>query len=86
MTAASIPFNPLSLHKKTFSPTIIASSTTIPNTKIKVNRDNMLIETSKIGINQKPPMKEIGIPNDTQKANFGFKKIARIITTRNSPK
>ena len=64
----------------------MASSTTIPNTKMKVNKDNILIETSKIGINQKPPMKEIGIPKETQKANFGFKKIARIKTTRKRPK
>ena len=46
----------------------------------------MLIDTSKIGINQKPPIKDIGIPNETQNASFGLRKIARMITTRSSPK
>ena len=63
----------------------IASSTTIPRTRINVNKDNILIETPNTGISQNPPIKEIGIPNETQKASFGFKNSARTRTTSNSP-
>ena len=84
--AASLGDNPLSLHKKTFSPTIIASSTTIPRTRINVNNDNILIERSTAGIKRKPPINDIGIPSETQNASFGLRNIAKINTTSTKPK
>ena len=45
--AAVFKSSPFSMCLYIFSPTIIASSTTIPKTKIKVNNDNKLIEISK---------------------------------------
>ena len=50
----------------------MASSTTIPRTKIKVNSESILIETSKKGKNQIAPKNDIGIPNDIQKASLGL--------------
>ena len=84
-TAASTGSIPRSLKSAIFSPTTIASSTTIPKTKIKVNNDNMLIDMSNGPNNQKPPIKEIGIPKETQKANFGFKNNAKTMITNISP-
>ena len=69
-----------------FSPTTIASSTTIPRTKMKVNKDIILIDTSNKGSNQNPPMKDIGMPSETQAANFGFKNKARTIRTSPRPR
>ena len=68
-----------------FSPTTMASSTTIPNTKIKVKRESIFIDTSTIGINIKPPRKEIGIPKETQPARFVLRKRARTIITKARP-
>ena len=85
LTAASTEFIPRSLNNAIFSPTTIASSTTIPSTKMKVNNDNILIERSRGPNNQKPPMKEIGIPRETQNANLGFKNNARTIITSIRP-
>ena len=45
----------------------MASSTTIPKTKINVKRDNIFIDTSKIGINQNPPIKDIEFPMKPKK-------------------
>ena len=52
---------------------------------MNVNSDNILIERSKAGMNQKPPIKDIGIPRETQNANLGFRKIAKTRTTRKRP-
>ena len=73
------------MNKAIFSPTIIASSTTIPNTKINVNRESILIERFNGANSQNPPMKEIGIPKETQNANFGFKNKANTIMTSMRP-
>ena len=85
MIAASFELIPLSLKRAIFSPTTTASSTTIPNTNMKVNSDNILMERPKSGISQKPPMNEIGIPKETQNANFGLKNNASTMITRISP-
>jgi len=58
---------------------------TIPKTKINVKSDNIFIETSPKGINQNPPINEMGIPSETQKANFGLRNNAKIKTTSNNP-
>ena len=86
LTAASILDKPLSFQIKMFSPTIIASSTTIPRTKMNTNRESILMETSALGRSQNPPIKEMGIPKETQKASFGFRKMAKTITTRVKPR
>ena len=53
---------------------------------MKVNKDIILIDTSNKGSNQNPPMKDIGIPSETQAANFGFKNKARTIRTSPRPR
>ena len=68
-----------------FSPTTIASSTTIPRTKIKANNEIMFILVSKIGINIMPPAKLIGIPIIIQNAKSILKNIASVINTKSSP-
>ena len=85
LTAASLGSIPLSLNNAIFSPTTTASSTTMPRTRINVNKDNILIERSRGDINQNPPINDIGIPSETQNANFGFKNIANTTTTNNKP-
>ena len=86
LNAASDLPSPRCLNMKIFSPTIIASSTTIPKTKIKVNREIMLMDTSNNGNNQKPPMNDIGIPSDIQPANFGFRNNANTKITKDNPR
>ena len=44
------------------------------------------MDISKTGKSQNPPIKDIGIPNDTHPANLGFRKRARIMTTSINPK
>ena len=53
----------------------MASSTTIPKTRINPNRLNILIETSicDAGINISVPRKQTGKPTITQKASFTLK-------------
>ena len=46
----------------------------------------MLIDRSAAGIKRNPPIKDIGIPRDTQKASLGFKKIAKTNTTKVKPR
>ena len=70
---------------KTFSPTMIASSTTIPKTTINIKVDNTLIVTPSIGSKISAPPKEMGIPIATQKATEGRKNIVRSIRTKTIP-
>ncbi len=70
---------------KTFSPTMIASSTTIPRTTININVDNTFIVTPSIGSKIKAPPNEIGIPIATQNATDGLKNIVKRISTRIIP-
>ena len=68
-----------------FSPTIIASSTTIPSTTTKANNDMTLIETSRPGIIASAPRNEIGIPRLTHTASRSSKNKARTRKTRRNP-
>ena len=83
-TAASTEFMPRSLNRAIFSPTTIASSTTIPKTRMNVNSDNIFMDKFNGPNSQNPPMNEIGIPSETQ-ANFGFKNNANTKITSMSP-
>ena len=70
---------------KILSPTIIASSTTIPKTKIKPKRDARFMLISKKGKKIKAPKNEIGIPSITKKASEGLKKRVKMINTNINP-
>ncbi len=70
---------------KTFSPTIIASSTTIPNTTININADKTFTVTPIFGRIIRAPPKEIGIPIDTQNATDGLKNMVNKNKTRTIP-
>ena len=59
MTARSLGF-PCSYWEKMFSPTTMASSTTIPSTTMKANREMRLMETSRWGQCQKAAHKRNG--------------------------
>ena len=52
-----------------FSPTTIASSTTMPSTRMNANSDIMLIETSNTGISAIEPRKDTGMPSVTHSAS-----------------
>ncbi len=64
-----------------FSPTIMASSTSIPRVMIKAKRDIMLIVSFKESSTIKAAIKEMGIPTATQNARRKFKNKARMIKT-----
>ena len=68
-----------------FSPTTMASSTTIPNTRMKAKMDKTLMETSNVGINQIAPRNEIGIPRLVQNANRRSRNRASEIKTSTKP-
>ena len=53
---------------------------------MNVNSDNILMERSAAGIKRNPPINDIGIPNETQKASLGFKKMANTKTTKVRPR
>ena len=67
------------------SPTMIASSTTIPSTRMKANSESMFIDMPSSGSTHSAPMKEIGIPIVTQKARRKRRKSASTRKTRSSP-
>ncbi len=69
------------------SPITMASSTTIPNTKIKANKETMLMVISKPprGINNKPPKNDTGKPIITQKANLTRRNKAKQRITNKPP-
>ncbi len=68
-----------------FSPTTIASSTTIPSERIKAKSETIFNETSNTGISQKAPRKDIGMPIVVQKARRISRKSVRQINTRARP-
>ncbi len=84
-TAPSRAARPSSCLRKTFSPITIASSTTIPSTVMKANREIMLMDTSNLGRTKIPAAKEIGMPKVTQKASRRFKKTPSRMLTRIKP-
>ena len=53
---------------------------------MKVNSEIILMETSKIGRSQNPPINEIGMPNETQPASFGFRNRASTTSTNDKPR
>jgi len=83
--AAAVRLMPRSRRVKTFSPTTIASSTTMPSTTMKANIEIMFSEAPQAGMIQNPPMKEIGMPMATQKARRGCRKRARQMKTSTRP-
>ena len=52
--------------------------------KINTNNEIIFIDTPAKGKSQNPPIKDIGIPSETQNANLGFKKSAKTITTNSA--
>ncbi len=77
--------SPSSYLRNTFSPTTMASSTTMPNTIIKANREIMFMDTSNLGKSISPAMKEMGIPRVTQKASRTLRNSPRRMLTRTRP-
>ena len=69
------------------SPMIMASSTTMPSTRIKPNKLIMLIETLNIGSGNiaMAPRKHTGIPTITQKAIRNSRNKVRASNTKNAP-
>ena len=65
-----------------FSATTIASSTTMPSTKMNARSEIMLIVTSKAGISAKAPMNETGMPIATH--NASLRRMNRAKTTKTS--
>ena len=76
---------PISWCEKIFSPTTIASSTTIPSTRINANRDIIFIVVSSEGIAINAPAKLIGIPIIIQKDKSIRKNSAKVKKTSPSP-
>ncbi len=68
-----------------FSPTMMASSTTMPSTRMKANSEIRLIDTSSVGISARAPRKEIGIPSDTQAASRSRRNSASTSATSAKP-
>ena len=68
-----------------FSPTTMASSTTIPSTRTNANSEIMLTETPKAGISAMAPRNESGIPRLTQKASRSSRKSASATNTSTNP-
>ena len=52
---------------------------------MKVNNDSIFIDNPNSGMSQNPPINEIGIPKETQNANFGLKNNASTMITRINP-
>ena len=65
-----------------FSPTMMASSTTMPSTRRNAKLETMFVDTPSPGINAIAPRNAIGIPRLTQRAS----RISRnnVSTTRTS--
>ena len=78
----------LSISEYADSPIMMASSTTIPSTRINANRESMLIDTPIIssGITNSVPRKHTGRPTITQNASLIFKNNDSTKNTSNAPK
>ena len=68
-----------------FSPTMMASSTTIPSTRMNANSEMTFTETSSPGIRAIAPRNEIGIPRLTQKARRSSRNSVSTTKTRMNP-
>ena len=85
MIAASAPSRPFSFSEWIFSPTIIASSTTIPMTRRNAKSDITFNDTSFDGRKINVPANAVKIPTAHQNATIGLKNIIRTINTKNNP-
>ncbi len=86
--AAARGVMPRCRYSKTFSPTTMASSTTMPSTTRKANIEIMLMLTPTSGNSARPPTNETTMPIITQKARRYSRKRVRMpitITTANTP-
>jgi hypothetical protein len=68
-----------------FSPTTMASSTTIPSTTMKPSRETKLTDIPRWGITATAPRKEMGMPRLTHMARRSRRNSARMRTTRRKP-
>ena len=85
MMDACKDFSPFDPRVYTDSPTTIASSTKIPSTTIKANRDTRLIDAPTSPMVAKAPINEMGRPIATQIARDGRRKSERTKNTSNNP-
>ena len=76
------PSRPFFRSAKMFSPTTIASSTTIPNASTRASIDNMLMETPRIRITHSVPINETTRPAPTHTASRISRKSARLRKTK----
>ena len=65
--------------------TMIASSTTIPSTRVKANSEMTLADTSSDGIIAMAPRNEIGMPRLTQKASRSSRNSVSTMKTSTNP-
>ena len=78
----------LSISEYADSPIIMASSTTIPSTRMNANRLNMLMDTPTIsnGMTSNVPKKHTGSPTITQNANLILRNNESTKKTNSAPK
>ena len=79
------PSPPSSWRVWMLSPTMTASSTTMPSTRMNAKSDTALSETSSVGISAIAPRNEIGMPRLTQKATRSSRKSASTTRTSANP-
>ena len=84
-TAARAYGLPSSRWAKTFSPTTMASSTTMPRARMKAKRVIMLMVTPSDGTTSMAPRNEIGMPIMTQKASRALSRVPRTRSTSTRP-
>ena len=83
--AASRGEQPSSIRRKTFSPTTMASSTTMPSTTMKANIVIMFMVTPAELAISRPPRKATGMPSAVTSATRRLRKSTREISTRRPP-
>ena len=77
--------SPACRRSKMFSPTMIASSTTMPRVTMNAKRDTMLMEAFVAGNTRNEPTTEMRMPTVTQKATRGCRKRPSRSSTRPRP-
>ena len=83
--AASRMLAPRSRCEWMFSPTMMASSTTMPSAMMKANIEIMLMDTPTSGRNSIAPRKAVGMPSVTQKARRASRNSPSSTSTSTSP-
>ena len=84
-TAAFKPLSPRCRSRSTFSATTIASSTTIPSTRMKAKSESMFTDVPVHAITMSAPRKDSGMPIDTQIEMRKRRKSASTAKTRARP-